>query len=200
MNNIKVVAVGDGAVGKTSMLLAYCTGSFPDRYCPTIFDNYVTDVLVNGHMYTLGLWDTAGQEDYDRLRPLSYPQTDVFLACFGVDSPDSLDNIKSKWFNEITYYCSEAKVILVGTKCDLRDNRPNISPIFHAKKPCFVSEEQAREVARSLGAHSYVECSALCRKGLREVFNQAIRAAVGSTNPKPKSKPRRRISNLCFLL
>lgn len=49
----------------------------------------------------LALWDTAGQEDYDRLRPLSYPDTNVILMCFSVDSPDSLENIPEKWTPEV---------------------------------------------------------------------------------------------------
>uniref|UniRef100_A0A1A9UIT5 Uncharacterized protein n=1 Tax=Glossina austeni TaxID=7395 RepID=A0A1A9UIT5_GLOAU len=78
---IKCVVVGDGTVGKTCMLISYTT------------DNTI--------QVSLGLWDTAGQEDYDRLRPLSYPQTDVFLICFSVASPSSFKNVTSKWYPEI---------------------------------------------------------------------------------------------------
>ena len=60
---------------------------------PTVFENYVSDIEVDGKQVELALWDTAGQEDYDRLRPLSYPDTDVILMCFAIDSPDSLENI-----------------------------------------------------------------------------------------------------------
>ena len=65
------------------------------RFCQ-VFDNYAVTVMIGGEPYTLGLFDTAGQEDYDRLRPLSYPQTDVFLVCFSVVSPSSFENVKEK--------------------------------------------------------------------------------------------------------
>jgi small GTP-binding protein len=61
-----------------------------------VFDNYAVTVMIRGEPFTLGLFDTAGQEDYDRLRPLSYPQTDVFLVCYSVVSPSSFENVKEK--------------------------------------------------------------------------------------------------------
>ena len=67
-----------------------------------VFDNYAVTVMIGGEPYMLGLFDTAGQEDYDRLRPLSYPQTDVLLVCFSVENYDSLLDVKNKVCNQ---YC-----------------------------------------------------------------------------------------------
>jgi len=82
----KLVVVGDGACGKTCLLIVFSKDDFPKAYIPTVFDNYVAEVQVDGVSVELALWDTAGQEEFDRLRPLSYPDTDVVLIAFAVDS------------------------------------------------------------------------------------------------------------------
>ena len=83
-------------------------------YVPTVFENYVADVEVDGKHVELALWDTAGQEDYDRLRPLSYPDSHVILICFAVDSPDSLDNVQEK-VRRLFFSLSSASVHHIDT-------------------------------------------------------------------------------------
>ncbi|KAF8564821.1 hypothetical protein P879_07365 [Paragonimus westermani] len=186
MHTIKCVVVGDGAVGKTCLLISYTTNKFPTEYVPTVFDNYAVTVMVGGEPYTLGLFDTAGQEDYDRLRPLSYPQTDVFLVCFSVASPASFENAKDKWVPEIMHHCPKVPFLLVGTQTDLRDDKPTISTTRGVKQE-FISSDRGEKLARDLKAVKYLECSALTQRGLKNVLDEAIIAALeppSTTTPK----------------
>jgi small GTP-binding protein len=192
MQNIKCVVVGDGAVGKTCLLISYTTNAFPGEYIPTVFDNYSANVMVDGRPINLGLWDTAGQEDYDRLRPLSYPQTDVFLCCYSIISPASFENIKAKWYPEIQHHAPGVPIILTGTKSDLRDD-PNTAAQLASQGLMMISIEQGEQMGRDIGAVKYMECSALTQSGLKQVFDEAIRAALN----KPK---RRKKASTCALL
>jgi len=125
----------------------------------------------------LSLWDTAGQEDYDRLRPLSYPDADVILICFSVDSPDSLRNVHEKWYPEVRHFCPKVPIILVGNKADLRSDE-NIVAQLTASKQQPVDSDEGREVASRIAAAAYIECSARTNEGVRELFETATRAAI----------------------
>lgn len=173
----KLVVVGDGACGKTCLLIVFSKNQFPEVYVPTVFENYVADIEVDGKQIELALWDTAGQEDYDRLRPLSYPDTNVLLICFSVDSPDSLENVPEKWVPEVRHFCPNVPFVLVGCKRDLRQDAHTISELKKmGQKP--VSYEEGQMVAMKIQAHSYIECSAKSKDNVREVFETATRAGL----------------------
>ncbi|XP_056666384.1 transforming protein RhoA-like [Monodelphis domestica] len=173
----KLVVVGDGACGKTCLLIVFGKDQFPGVYMPTVFENYVADIEVDGKQVELALWDTAGQEDYDRLRPLSYPDTDVILMCFSIDSPGSLVNILTKWAPEVKNFCPNVPVILVGNKKDLRNDQHTKEELAK-KKQEPVKTEEGRDMANQIGAIGYIECSAKTKDGVRQVFEMATRAAL----------------------
>ncbi|KAL4679585.1 hypothetical protein H8959_009235, partial [Pygathrix nigripes] len=156
MQTIKCVVVGDGAVGKTCLLISYTTNKFPSEYVPTVFDNYAVTVMTGGEPYTLGLF---------------------------VVSPSSFENVKEKWVPEITHHCPKTPFLLVGTQIDLRDDPSTIEKLAKNKqKP--ITPETAEKLARDLKAVKYVECSALTQKGLKNVFDEAILAALEPPEPK----------------
>jgi len=177
MQAIKCVVVGDGAVGKTCMLMSFSNNTFPQDYVPTVFDNYNTAIMVGDVPYNLGLWDTAGQEEYDRLRALCYPQTDVFLICFSLVTPNSFENVKLRWYPELKHHCPDAPYILVGTKLDLRED-PQALETLKKQKLSPITTEQGEIVGKEIGAVSYIECSAMTQKGLKAVFDEAAKAVV----------------------
>jgi len=189
---IKCVVVGDGTVGKTCMLISYTTDSFPGEYVPTVFDNYSAPMVCDGVPVSLGLWDTAGQEDYDRLRPLSYPQTDVFLICFSVVSPSSFENVTSKWCPEIKHHCADAPILLIGTKIDLREDKETLQ-ILAENGQAPIKREQGQKLANKIRAVKYLECSALTQRGLKQVFDEAVRAVL---RPQPVRRRQRKCSLL----
>jgi len=168
---VKLVVVGDGAVGKTSLLISYATGEFPTEYLPTVFENYPAQMKREKEVILLHLWDTAGQEDYDRLRPLSYPGADVLLLCFSTISQASYDAIREKWAPEVHHYVANIPHILVGTKIDLREAK---APDPNSGKYEPITTEQGKSMAEEIGAVKYMEVSSKTGKGVSEVFNDAV--------------------------
>ncbi|RKP30079.1 RHO small monomeric GTPase signal transduction [Metschnikowia bicuspidata] len=178
MRSIKAVVVGDGGVGKTCLLISYTTNTFPNDYIPTVFDNYSASVMVDGEHINLGLWDTAGQSEYDRLRPLSYPQTDIFLCCFSVVGPGSFENARTKWIPEIFHHSPrDVLVVLVGTKVDLRDDLHVTDELHHISENA-ITENMGTQLAKEVGAVAYLECSAATQVGIPELFDFCIRVVL----------------------
>ncbi|CAL8068401.1 unnamed protein product [Calicophoron daubneyi] len=170
--SVKIVVVGDGAVGKTCMLITYIQEKFPTEYVPTVFENYSGSVTVDNKTVHFELWDTAGQEEYGHLRPLTYPGTDVFVLCFCIANETSYRNVESKWINELTQYAPNTPIILVGTKIDMR--KDNVAPSLLN----FIPNNKGRQLARRINACAYLECSALTNEGVQDVFRRAIEQGI----------------------
>lgn len=200
--NRKLVLLGDGASGKTSLLNVFTRGYFPTVYEPTVFENYVHDIFVDNVHIELSLWDTAGQEEFDRLRSLSYDDTDLIMLCYSVDSKDSLENVESKWVGEIADNCPGVKLVLVALKCDLREQENEeeggeggesatqaqaSTEEPHEKRPT-INYDQGLEVARRINAARYLECSAMRNRGVNEAFTEAARVALGVKKDSEESK------------
>nr|XP_018265228.1 rho family protein [Kwoniella dejecticola CBS 10117]OBR87386.1 rho family protein [Kwoniella dejecticola CBS 10117] len=171
----KLVVLGDGACGKA----IFPPRMSQQRLGSAVFENYVEMMQVDDQMVELSLWDTAGQEDFDRLRSLSYADTHIVMVCFSVDSPVSLDNTESKWIHEVNEFCPGVKIILVALKCDLRED-PVIKEKLAKRSLHPVTYDEGLSVARAIRASRYLECSAKHNRGVQEAVYEAARVAIGS--------------------
>ncbi|OAQ73010.1 ras family domain-containing protein [Pochonia chlamydosporia 170] len=185
----KIVVVGDGGCGKTCLLISYSQGYFPEKYVPTVFENYITYPThgPTGKTVELALWDTAGQEEYDRLRPLSYPETDLIFVCFAIDCPNSLDNVLDKWYPEVLHFCPYTPLILVGLKSDLRYKKTCID-MLKTQGLTPVTTEQGLAVSEKMGAQ-YMECSSKEMLGVDEIFERAILTVVANDRRNQDAMP-----------
>ena len=135
------------------------------------------DIFVDNIHMELSLWDTAGQEEFDRLRSLSYDDTQAIMLCFSVDNRGSLENVSSKWVAEITEHCQGVKVVLCALKCDLREEQEKDEEEERPPQR-MIQYNEGLEVARKIGALRYLECSAMRNRGVNEAFTEAARVAL----------------------
>lgn len=144
---------------------------------------------VNDQTVSLSLLDTAGQEEYDRLRTMVYSNAHVVIVCFAVDDRNSYTNVRSKWLPEIGQFCPSVSIILVATKIDLRGR----SAPGAANDSTIVTSAEGRDLANDIKAAAYVECSSRRKQGLDEVFEAAAKAAT-KTEPRNSKKEKKRKS------
>ncbi|SCU99737.1 LAME_0G05160g1_1 [Lachancea meyersii CBS 8951] len=177
-HHIKIVVVGDGAVGKTCLLISYTQGRFPQEYVPTVFENYVTKVKgPAGKVIELALWDTAGQEEYNRLRPLSYTDVDLLMVCYAANSKTSLQNVEELWIPEVCHFCPDTPIMLIGTKSDLY-------ALDQIDK--LVNPTEAETLAQKVGAIAHFQSSAKLHHNIDEIFGEAMKAVLRTSVQGPK--------------
>uniref|UniRef100_A0A1B6CVK1 Uncharacterized protein n=1 Tax=Clastoptera arizonana TaxID=38151 RepID=A0A1B6CVK1_9HEMI len=177
VRKVKIITAGDGAVGKTSLLVTYSCKRFPVVYTPTICDSFAENRIIDGQEFFITFWDTAGQEGYERLRSLSYPETDCVLLCYSIDNKASFYNIEKNWIAEIRHYCPDIPVILVATKVDQREED---------KLDKLITHSEGDLLAQKLKLASFMECSALKNEGVNEVITEAIKCIHKNTNRRKR--------------
>ena len=125
------------------------------------------------------VYDTAGQEEYEKLRPITYKSSDIILVCYSVESQESLVNVTDKWIPELRYFCPTTPIILVANKNDLRDG---------VQRHRLVKDEDGRLTCKRIRAHMFFECSAKSGANVREVFESA--AIIVSINSHQRDQKR----------
>ncbi|EDM12403.1 ras homolog gene family, member D (predicted), isoform CRA_a [Rattus norvegicus] len=186
---IKVVLVGDGGCGKTSLMMVFANGAFPESYNPTVFERYNATLQMKGKPVRLQIWDTAGQDDYDRLRPLFYPDANVLLLCFDVTNPNSFDNVSNRWYPEVTHFCKGVPIIVVGCKIDLRKDKVLVNTLRKKRLEPVTYHRVGRKLAvdeRHLGREpqdTSLLCQAFSTQGLGG-RQQSGRVSTWKQNPE----------------
>ncbi|GMM47836.1 hypothetical protein DAPK24_044340 [Pichia kluyveri] len=159
----KIVVVGDSGCGKTSLLASYVQGKFPTTYEPTIFENQRA-IVTNGQItLAADLWDTAGQEEYERLRRLSYSDANIIIIAYSLDAPESLENINEVWAPESMTYAPNALIILTGLKSD---------------KIHRVDSMRANAIAKNIGAVAHITCASITMENVNELFDKVFENIV----------------------
>ncbi|KAM4709034.1 rho-related GTP-binding protein RhoF [Discoglossus pictus] len=193
---VKIVIVGDGGCGKTCLLMVYAKGSFPEHYAPSVFEKYTTNITIGNKEVLLHLYDTAGQEDYDRLRPLSYQDVNLVLICYDVTNPTSFDNVLIKWYPEVHHFCRGVPIILIGCKTDLRKDKERLRKLKTSQQEP-ITYFQGEATCKNIQAEEYLECSAKFRENVQDVFREATLIALNSMK---KEQRLRKKHKQCLLL
>lgn len=175
MVTIRVMLLGSELVGKTSLVVCLTTRLFPRDSLPTVFDSFSTQLRLGERTVVLNVWDTASQEEHRlSVRQFYYPLADIFLICFSIGDPSSFERVWADWYREVRQHRPDVPVLLVGTKKDLRQEQAAASQ----RQAAPVSYQQGARLARRMRAVKYLECSALQREGVGEVFEEAARAVL----------------------
>ena len=197
---IKCVCIGDSAVGKTALLTRYMLGIMPSEHMPTTLDKFDVATEENNHEIILETWDTSGNDSYGQMRSLAYNDADVFIVCYAINSPSSLENVRKQWIPEIRSHSCQIPFVLVGTKSDLRPHKSEKKELSRAKQSLrLVDPAKASDEARTLGAFASTECSSLEQTGIKAVFSKAIEAALEISVAK-RGRKRRPKKKFCTLL
>ncbi|XP_029426984.1 rho-related GTP-binding protein RhoF isoform X2 [Rhinatrema bivittatum] len=162
------------------------------QYAPSVFEKYTSSIAFGKKEVVLHLYDTAGQDDYDRLRPLSYQSAHVVLICYDVTNPTSFENVLIKWYPEVTHFCREIPLILIGCKTDLRKDKERLRKLRSSQQEP-ITYYQGEATSQRIKAAVYLECSAKFQENIEDIFKEATIIALNAMKraKKPREKQRR---------
>lgn len=194
--SIKILLLGDPSVGKTSLKIRFESGEFPLQYIPTVFNSYADELVVENISFQILIFDTNGNEDYDRIRHLSYLGTDVALLCFSLVSRETFYHIKTKWIKEIRQYQPKSHCILVGLKSDLkRDfalNQDQLNSNGEAsneiKDLTPISTSEIEQMKDDINADYFFESSSLAGIKVTEIFETACKIMIHNYHEVKKKR------------
>lgn len=176
----KIVVVGSCQCGKTALIQRYVHSKFLETYTPTGFDTYTSEYSVSDtYKIHMSIWDTSGDSDYDRVRPLSYGEADLVIICFAIDNPESMEDVITKWCPEVREHCPTQPVMLVGCKSDRRNEIKSMPP--DKPRPPFITYDQGLKTAKHIKALVYSETSSkTLARSVNDVMEVAALSSAGS--------------------
>jgi len=179
MQQIKCVIVGDEGIGKTSLLFVFSSNLYVGDYVPKLYeyigyDRCSVERIIKERYVNLIFWDTSVGDTQNRIRKLSYSSAEIVLLCFSIVSPLSFGNIKEKWITKIRQECPNIPFLLIGTKVDLRENR-RVMELLKSRKQSPITKRQGIELAKEIGAISYMECSSLEIQGTNDIIQEIVK-------------------------
>ena len=183
---------GEKGVGKTSLLITFAESRFPWDFIHT-WENFTCGCETKGLFFNLALWETCYGE-WSKYRHLSYPETDVFIICFSISDRSSFRKVKD-WVEEVREHCPNAKVFVVLTKLDLR-NDPATNEQMKELGETLISEEEGRELATEVGADKYLECSSIQKVNLKELFEEACYSSYMASCGNPIRKKKKELCQI----
>jgi small GTP-binding protein len=174
----KVLLSGANKTGKTALHNTYVSGKFPADYVECQADNYTLNTTVGNQSLTVSLWDDSGSIEYERLRPLSYPQTNVFIMMFAVHKPQTLYWITDVLYLEILHHCrgTKATMWIVATMIDKRKKHPN-----------SITTARGEAIAKCLGVN-YAELCIRDVDSVKQFFDSVLLKHLACTTPLDYSK------------
>jgi len=182
-HHVKLLVVGDGAVGKTCLVISYTRGEqfVPREHVTTLFEQVDHIERVDGLEIAVSLNDTAGQEEHLALTESAFPATDVFLLTYAINDRQSFNHITTKWAPAIQNFKlkkdKDVRFILVAQKIDLRNDTSKIEE-FKQQGIHLITTEEGNKVATTIRANAYFECSAWYGTGVKPLFQQAVKQAL----------------------